>query len=82
MVAVINDPLYTRLKPFVANKLRQMNADTFLVGYTRRKRTQKNRFLTSEFFYIQDGIWKWHRFDAETWRGGRGGEDNPLKLKN
>lgn len=66
MVAVINDPLYTRLKPFVAKKLRQMNADTFLVGDTRRKRTQKNRFLTSKFFYIQDGIWKWHRFDAET----------------
>lgn len=25
-------------------------------------------FLTSKFFYIQDGIWKWHCFDAETWR--------------
>lgn len=32
-------------------------------------------FLTSKFFYIQDGIWKWHCFDAETWEER---DENPL----
>lgn len=27
-----------------------------------------HQFLTSKLFYIQDGIWKWHCFDAETWQ--------------
>lgn len=30
------------------------------------KKSEMREFLTSKLFYIQDGIWKWHCFDAET----------------
>lgn len=40
--------------------------------FTRGFTWSLHAFLTSKFFYIQDGIWKWHCFDAETWQEKKG----------
>lgn len=39
-----------------------------LYAYKAAQAKAWRMILTSEFFYIQDGIWKWHCFNAETWQ--------------